>query len=81
MKCWKSAFNEQGSSLIVVALQVAVNICSNSGGAKEKGKTSWNSVHHKNWGPPPLNPNVFFFFQSHLTYDQTQGSSVVFLTL
>jgi len=54
MKCWKSAFNAQGSRLIIVALQVeAVKIyCSISGGRKEKGKTGWNSVHHKNWGPP-----------------------------
>jgi len=31
--------------------------------------------------PPPLNANGFFFFESHLIYDQTQGSSVVFLIL
>jgi hypothetical protein len=31
--------------------------------------------------PPPLNANVFYFFESHLIYDQTQRSSVVFLTL
>ncbi len=33
--------------------------------------------------PPPLNANVFYFyfFLSHPIYDQTQGSSVVFLTL
>ncbi len=31
--------------------------------------------------PPPLNPNVFFVFESHPIYDQTQGSSVVFFTL
>jgi hypothetical protein len=30
------------------------NKCSNSGGAKEKGKTGWNLVHHKSWGPPTL---------------------------
>jgi hypothetical protein len=58
MKCWKSAFNAQGSKLI-----------------------QFNSIHHKNWGPPPLNANVFYFFESHPIYDQTQGSSVVFLTL
>jgi hypothetical protein len=57
MKCWKPAFNAEGSILIIVALQVgAVKIyaASNSGSAKEKGKTGWNSVHHKNWGPPTL---------------------------
>ncbi len=31
--------------------------------------------------PPPLNANVFYLFESHPIYDQTQGSSVVFLTL
>ncbi len=39
--------------------------------------------------PPPLNADVFLFFfwvgfsffESHLIYDQTQGFSVVFLTL
>jgi hypothetical protein len=86
MKCWKSTFNAQRSKLIILALQVgAVKIyASNSEGAslpKEKGKTEWNSVHHKNWGAPPVNANVFNFFESHPIYDQTQGSSAVFLTL
>jgi hypothetical protein len=31
--------------------------------------------------PPPLNADVFYFLESHPIYDQTQGSSVVFLTL
>jgi len=51
------AFNAQGWRLFIVALWVgAVKIytASKSGGAKEKGKTGWNSVHHKNWGPSPL---------------------------
>jgi hypothetical protein len=30
---------------------------------------------------PPLNANVFYFFESQPIYDQTQGSSVVFLAL
>ncbi len=30
---------------------------------------------------PPMNANVFYFFESHPIYDQTQCSSVVFLTL
>jgi hypothetical protein len=63
MKCWKSAFNAQGSKLIIVALQVgAVKIYARTAvwGAKEKGKTGWNSVYHKNC--PPMNANVFLFF-------------------
>jgi len=31
--------------------------------------------------PPPSDDNVFKFFESHPIYDQTEGSSVVFLTL
>ncbi len=31
--------------------------------------------------PLTLNANVFWFFESHHIYDQTQGVSVVFLTL
>jgi hypothetical protein len=32
--------------------------------------------------PQPLNANLFIYlFDSHPIYDQTQGSSVVFLTL
>jgi hypothetical protein len=31
--------------------------------------------------PPPLNANVFYFFESHSIYDQIQGSNVVFFTL
>jgi hypothetical protein len=46
MKCSKSAINAQGSRLIIVALQVgAVKIYA---ATVEKGKTGWNSVHHKN---------------------------------
>jgi hypothetical protein len=56
MKCWKSAFNAQCSTPIIVALQVgAVKIYAATVKAlKNKGKTGWNSVHHKNWGPPTL---------------------------
>jgi hypothetical protein len=65
MKCWKSAFNAQGSKLIIVALQVgAMKIYAatvDSGGAKEKWKTGWNSVHHKHWGSFP-HPWMLMFF-------------------
>jgi hypothetical protein len=51
MKCWKPAFNAQGSRLIKVTLQVgAVKIYE---ATNEKGKTGWISVR-KNWGPPTL---------------------------
>jgi hypothetical protein len=31
--------------------------------------------------PPSLNANVFYFFESHPIYDQTQSCSVVFRIL
>jgi hypothetical protein len=64
MKCWKSAFNAQGSRLIIVALQVgAVKIyAARVEALKKKGKTGWNSVHHKNWDPPTLECECFLFF-------------------
>ncbi len=75
MKCWKSAFNAQGSRLIIVALQVgAVKIYAATVElAYLKKKERLRSAH-----PWML---MFLFFESHPTYDQTQGSSVVFLTL
>ncbi len=79
MKCWKSAFNAQGSTLIIVALQVrAVKIYAATIVAlkkKERGLTTKTEVS------PPLNANGFFFFESHPIYDQTEGFSVAFLIL
>ncbi len=51
MKCWNSAFNAQGSRLIIVVVRFGASeiICSSSGGAQEKGKTGWNLVYHQNW--------------------------------
>ncbi len=49
---------------------------------KNKGKTQGETQFiTKTEVPPPLNANVFYFFESCPIYDQTQGSSVVFLTL
>jgi len=48
MKWWNSALNAQGSKVIIVG-RSSENMCSNSGGAHEKGKTWWNSVYHQNW--------------------------------
>jgi hypothetical protein len=64
MTCWNSAFNAQGSRLIIV--ERSANICSSTGGAQEKGKTRWVS---------PCFLQVFF--ESHPVYDQTPGSGVV----
>jgi hypothetical protein len=51
MKCWNSAFNAQGSRVIIVVGigRSNENICSNTEGALEKGKTRWNSSSHQNW--------------------------------
>jgi hypothetical protein len=55
---------------------------------RKKKRIGWNSVHHQNWWffefHPRLNANVLFlqvFVESHLVYDQTQGSGAVFLLL
>jgi hypothetical protein len=61
MKSWNSAFNLQGSRVIIAAVQVgAVKIYATSldGGAQEKGKTRWNSIYFPPSLPPPLNANV-----------------------
>jgi hypothetical protein len=48
MKRWNSAFNAQGSRVIIVVVQVVgagkIYIVVSSGGAQEKGKTGRNSV-------------------------------------
>ncbi len=78
MKCWKSAFNAQGSRLIIVALQIAaVKIYAATVEALVaylKKKERLRSAH-------PWILSFFNFFESHPIYDQTQGFSVVFLTL
>jgi hypothetical protein len=82
MECWKSAFNAQGSRLII-ALQVrAVKIYAATVEAlKKKERQSETHFITKTEVPPPLNANVFLFFESHPSYHQTQGSSLVVLTL
>ncbi len=83
MKCWKSAFNAHGWRLIIVALQVgAVKIYAATVEAlKKKERQGETEFTTKTEPPPPLNANAFYFFESHPSYDQTQGSSVVVLTL
>jgi hypothetical protein len=51
MKCWNSAFNEQGSKVIIVIVQVeAVKIYVSAVEAlKKKGKMGWNWVYHQNY--------------------------------
>jgi hypothetical protein len=48
---------------------------------KKKERQGETQFTTKTEVPPPLNANVFYFFESHPAYDQTQGSSLVFLTL
>jgi hypothetical protein len=64
MKCWKSAFNTQGSRLIIVALRVgAMKIYAATGEAlnrkERQGETQFTT---KTEVPPPLNANVFLCF-------------------
>jgi hypothetical protein len=51
MKCFNSAFNAQGSRVIIAVLQgrSSENICSSSASAEKKGNTAGNSVYHHNW--------------------------------
>jgi hypothetical protein len=86
MKCRNSAFNVQGSRVIIIAaVQVgAVKIymqhhCRRSGKRKDKMKLNLLSPT-----PPLLNANVLIFRvfeKSHPVYDQTQGSGSVFSLL
>jgi hypothetical protein len=58
------------------------NICSNCGGVfKKNEKQGETQFTTKTEVPPPLNANLFYFFESQPIYDQTQGSSVVSPTL
>jgi len=91
MKCWNSAFNAEGSKLIIVAVLVAaveIYVTAVEAGAQEKGKTGWNSVYNKNWWfsefYPLLNANGLFGRlkkKSHPIYDQTLGFGAVFRLL
>ncbi len=48
---------------------------------KKKERQGETQFTTKTEVPPPLNnASVFYFFESHPIYDQTQGSSVVVLT-
>jgi len=77
MKCWKSAFNAQGSRLIIVALQVVMETLKKK---ERQGETQFTT---KIEVPPPLNANIYIYiyFESHPIYDQIQGFNVVFLIL
>jgi hypothetical protein len=92
MKCWKSAFNAQGSRLIIVALQVgAVKIyAARVKALKKKERQGETQFTTQTEVPPSPHPWMLMFFFSrvgfyfsefHPIYDQTQGASVVFLTL
>jgi hypothetical protein len=74
MKCWKLAFNAQGSRLIIVALQVrAVKIYVVTTLIKKERHGSPQKPH-----PWML---MGFFFEFHPIYDQIEGFNVVFLIL
>jgi hypothetical protein len=58
-----------------------VEIYAATGEALKKKERQGETQFTKTEVPPPLNANVFYFFESHPVYDQTQGSSLVYLTL
>jgi hypothetical protein len=76
-------FIAQGSRLTIVASQVgAVEIyAATVEELKKKERQGETPFITKTEVPPPLKANGFYFFESHPVYDQTQGSSLVFLTL
>jgi len=46
MKCWNSAFNAQGSRVVIVVVQVGAVKKYVASSGQEKGNTGWNSVYH-----------------------------------
>ncbi len=72
MKCWKWAFNAQGSRLIIVTLQVgAVKIYAATVEALKKKERHGETQFTKTEVSPPLNANVFYLLESHPIYDPT----------
>jgi hypothetical protein len=50
MKCWNSAFNAQGSRVIIVVVHVrVVKIYVAVMEALKKKEKEWNSIYHQNW--------------------------------
>jgi hypothetical protein len=48
---------------------------------ERQGETEFTTKTEPPHPPPPLNANAFYFFESHPSYDQTQGFSIVVFTL
>jgi hypothetical protein len=89
MKCWNSAFNAQGSRLIIVLVQVgAVKIYVAAVEARRKkerqDETRFTTKIDGFLSFTPLWMQRYFFagfFESHPGYDQTQSSGAVFVLL
>ncbi len=90
MKCWYSAFNAQGSRLIVVVVQwgaVKIYVAALQA-LRKKDRQDQRQVYHQNWWfsefHPPLNANVLFcrfFFISPCVWPNSGYWRCVFLTL
>jgi hypothetical protein len=61
MKCWNSAFNAQGSRVIISVVQVGAvkYICSSSGGAQEKERQDETEFTTKIAAKTSLRPSYF----------------------
>jgi hypothetical protein len=62
MKCWNLTFNAWGLRVIIIPTctsKSSENICSNSGGAQEKGKTMKTHSTTKTSGKTSLGPHYF----------------------
>jgi hypothetical protein len=92
MRSWNSAFNAQGSRLIIVVVQqlgaVKISVVAVEA-LRKKGRPDETQFTTKIDGffsfIPPLNANVLFlrvfYYKSHPVYDQTEGSRAVFFLL
>jgi hypothetical protein len=85
MKCWNSAFNAQGSRVIIVIVQVGVVKMYVAEVVKKKeGRMKLSLPPNQAPSPFFVNANVLFcrlVFESHPVYDQTQGFGAVFSLL
>jgi hypothetical protein len=86
MKCWYSAFNAQGSRLIIVDVQLgAVKICVSAVEKERQDETQFTTKIDGFLSFIPCWMLLYFFwrlfFESYPVYDQTQGSGAAFFLL
>jgi hypothetical protein len=66
MKCWNSAFNAQGSRLIIVVVHVGavkIYVAATVEALRKKERTGWSSVYHQYWRETSLSPIYYICFE------------------